>query len=255
MSEEFLHYLWLHRLYQTHHFFTTNNEPFEIIHPGLPNSDAGPDFFNAKIKMGSTVWVGNVEIHLKEDDWVKHQHHTDPAYNNVILHVVHTATGTVQTAEKRLVPAWEINYDVALVEKYQSLQANAKWVACADVLPSVSEFDKRLWLDRMVVERLEEKSAQITQMLLMANGDWDQVFFELLCRNFGFGINGLPFEMMARQTPLKLLLKHSANIKQLEALLLGQSGLLIDDCDDAYINMLRQEYVFLAHKYQRNNFV
>lgn len=251
MTEDLLHYLWQNKLYQPGQHFTCDQQALEIIHPGTKNADAGPDFFNAKIKIGDTLWAGNVELHLREDDWFRHCHHEDSAYDNVILHVVDKPTGETYTSAGRKVPVWRLKYADQLFTRYQSLYFNDQWVACQDQLQWMDEFSIEQWLHRMLIERLEEKSRLIENWLLTSGNDWDQVFFIMLARSFGFGVNGQPFEMMARQTPLKILLKHSDHLFQLEALLLGQSGFLSSlDYTDDYTEKLLREYWFLAHKYK-----
>ena len=251
MTEDLLHYLWQNKLYRPGQFYTQDQDVLEIIHPGTINTDAGPDFFNAKIKIGDTLWAGNVELHLREDDWFHHKHHVDSAYDNVILHVVDKPTGETVTSAGRKVPVWRLQYADQLFTRYQSLYFNDQWVACQDEVTQIDEFSIDRWLDRLLIEKLEAKSRQIENWLLMSENDWDQVFFIMLARSFGFGVNGQPFEMLARQTPLKILLKHSDHLFQLEALLLGQSGFLSSlKHTDEYTEKLLKEYWFLAHKYK-----
>ena len=66
--EQLLHYIWKYRLYRPSGLTTTQGDTLEIIDPGLENTDAGPDFFNAKIRINGTVWAGSVEIHQKASD-------------------------------------------------------------------------------------------------------------------------------------------------------------------------------------------
>lgn len=255
MNEDFLHFIWQHHLYQPNTLLTEDGQSLEIIHPGLKNTDAGPDFFNAKIRLNGTLWAGNIEIHLDEADWYKHRHHQDKSYNNVILHVVSKGkSNTTTTSTGRQVPVWKMIFSKNLTDRYQSLFFNNQWVACEDHLPQMDDFFISQWAGRLLIERLEEKSELINQLLKQENNNWDQVFFILLARSFGFGVNGLPFEIMARQTPLKVLLKHANNLFQLEALLFGQAGLLKSPKKtDDYTISLKNEYHFLAQKYHLKN--
>lgn len=251
MQEEFLHYIWQHKLYLPNKLITTNKEKIEVIHPGHINTDAGPDFFNAKIRINNTLWAGNVEIHLSEDDWQNHQHHTNPAYDNVILHLVNTLGSGTLNSKGNLVPVCQIQYQAQILDRYNNLILNKEWIACQSVISKVDSFILEQWLERLLVEKLEEKSELITQLLQSNNNDWDQVFFILLARSFGFSTNGQPFEMMARRTPLKVLLKHADNIFQLEAILYGQSGFLDQESENNdYFSSLKKEYTFLSAKYK-----
>ena len=249
MTEEFLHFVWTNRLCYQSGQKSIDGQDIEIIHPGIPNFDAGPDFFNAKIKIGSTLWAGNVEIHVREKEWYSHNHHTDPAYDNVILHVVQEkAKGTINS-KGNTVPVLEVKYSDHLLYNYNRLLAKSAFVACEKYLPHISSFEFEQWLERILIEKIESKSADIERYLEFANGDWNEVLYILLARSFGFGVNGEAFEMLARSLPFRILLKHSDNILSIEALLFGQSGLLETSLPDDYSNKLRKEYDFLSHKY------
>ncbi len=250
MTEEFLHFLWGNRLCYQAGLQTTNGQKFEIIHPGIPNSDAGPDFFNAKIKIEDTLWAGNVEIHIREKDWISHGHHKDAVYDNVILHVVQEQNGSTLNSKGEDIPVWEMLYDDTLLYNYNSLLGKSSFVACEGKLSQISDFEMSQWLERVLVEKIERKNEDINRYLVHANNDWNEVFYILIARSFGFGVNVEPFEHLARQTPYKILLKHTDNLFQLEALLLGQAGLLDDvEQEDDYVKRLIREYEFLAHKY------
>ncbi len=249
MNEDFLHFIWQHRLYQPK-LVTTTNQAIEVIHPGTKNTDGGPDFFNAKIKVGETLWVGNVEIHKDESEWFLHNHHKDASYNNVILHVVLNRSKETINARQRLVPVCELKFNQKLQQKYQQLYFNEQWIACQHEISKLDSFTLDQWFNRILIEKFESKSQLINNLLKETQNDWDQIFLILLARSFGFGLNGLPFELMARQTPLTVLLKHSSNLFQIEALLFGQAGFLNSDYpNDNYANDLKKEYEFLKIKY------
>jgi len=250
MNEELLHYIWQHKLYKPE-IATTKGESIEVIHPGTKNTDGGPDFFNAKIKINDTLWAGNVEIHRNEKEWYEHQHHQDSTYDNVILHVVEQKDTSTFNSKNRDIPVCQITIGTELKAKYQHLYFNERWIPCADAISDIDNFTLQQWIERLLIEKLQEKSLLIESLLQESNNNWDQVFFTLLSRSFGFGINGLPFELMAKNTPLKLLLKHSDNPFQLEAILYGQSGLLFKSYQqDEYSSALKKEYQFLKTKYQ-----
>jgi hypothetical protein len=248
MNEEFLHYIWQHKLYKPE-TFTTKGHKIEVIHPGLKNTDGGPDFFNAKIKLDETLWAGNVEIHQNEKEWYTHKHHLDSAYDNVILHVVAETSPTTLNSKNREIPVYQIEINDELRIKYQQLHFNDQWIQCADVIADVNNFTLQQWINRLLIEKLQEKSQLIESLLKESNNNWDQVFFILLCRSFGFGINGLPFELMARQTPFNILLKHANNLFQVETILFGQAGFLDGIMNDDYPKALKKEYDFLSKKY------
>ncbi len=251
MTEEFLHFLWGNRLCYQAGLQTANGQKFEIIHPGIPNNDAGPDFFNAKIKIEDTLWAGNVEIHIREKDWMLHGHHQDAAYDNVILHVVQEKNGVTLNSKGESISVWEMLYDDKLLYNYNNLLGKSSFVACEDKISQISDFEMSQWLERVLVEKIERKNEDINRYLTYANNDWNEVFYILIARSFGFGVNVEPFELLARQTPYKILLKHADNLLQLEALLLGQAGLLDNvESEDHYVTSMIEEYYFLAHKYR-----
>jgi len=251
MNEEFLHYIWQHKLYYPTPLKTTSGQSVEVIHPGIKNSDGGPDFFNAKIKIDNTLWAGNVEIHQVEAEWYQHKHHEDAAYNNVILHVVKRVSNGTHDSNHRPVSVCQLSYPDDIQQRYQQMYFNTHMIPCAPMLSHVNPFHLSQWLNRLLIEKLEEKTQHINELLLASKHNWDQVFFIMLARSFGFGLNGLPFEMMARQTNLTILLKHADHLFQLEALLFGQAGFLTaPKYSDDYTQALSKEYAFLKHKYQ-----
>ena len=229
MKEEFLHYLWKYKLFNTSNLRTQTNEKVEVINPGLHNMDAGPDFFNAKIKIGETTWAGNVEIHLKSSDWYHHQHHTDKAYDNVILQVVHQHDKDVYLSNNSLVPTMEIQFDEILLNNYEKLIDSESWIACEKDLHTVEDFLIQKWLEALMIERLEDKALRIKQELKQTQNNWEETFYRHLARNFGFKLNAEPFELLARSLPLKVLAKHKNDLMQIEALLFGQAGFLNEE--------------------------
>lgn len=249
MTEELLHFIWKYRVFEPANLSCADGALLEVIDPGLHNTDAGPDFFNAKIKIGQTMWAGNVEIHKKASDWFAHNHHRDKSYNNVILHIVLDNDVVVHTENNRQVPVCQLAASPQLVVKYNRLLEDQKWLKCADGIHAVSPIDMANWLERCAVSKLELRTLKIQGLLESYKGDWDQVFFVVLARSFGFGTNADPFEMMARQTPVKILLQHADNKMMVEALLLGQSGLLGNAGTDPYHQKLVREYAFLSAKH------
>jgi hypothetical protein len=250
MKESILHYVWQNRLFTAHGLKTTGGEEVEIIDPGRYNTDSGPDFFNAKIKIGDTLWAGNVEIHTLSSDWKKHSHHTDKAYESVILHVVSKADDEVFRLDGELIPQLELIYPKHIDENYDRLISEKKWIACADKIGSVPSIFIQSWKNALLTERLERKMKAIEHLLAETNQHWEEAFYVTLARNFGFGINSQAFESLAKSLPLSVLGKHKDNLFQLEALLFGQAGLLQnEDLADEYTAALKQEYHFLKAKF------
>ena len=250
--EALLYYVWKYRLYDESRLCTTNGTPVSILDPGIRNTDAGPDFFNAKIKIGNELWAGNVEIHSDATDWEKHGHNQDPAYNSVVLHVVETAlcTGKNQTENGRIIPELILEIPDKVRQDYQYLISKEKPVACVDRLCEISPIYLADWLNALLIERLERKMNQLSVLLSESKMDWNTVFYITLCRNFGFGINSDAFEQLARSLPLKYLMKHKDSIMSMEALVFGQAGLLERDLEDDYYRKLQSEYDFLREKYK-----
>lgn len=251
MSEKFLHYIWQHKLHTAQAFKTADGEAIEVIDPGKLNTDAGPDFFNAKLKIGDTLWVGNVEFHLNASDWSKHKHDADSTYDSVILHVVNNIDATVFRSNGNPILQAQLIFPAELELKYEALLANTQWVSCANKLKDVDDIFIRSWLNATLTERLNNKSEAIFKLLDESNNNWEEAFYITLARNFGFGTNSDTFEQLAKSLPHAYLGKHKDNLFQLEALLFGQSGLLHlkKKEPDAYQLSLQKEYGFLQAKF------
>lgn len=243
MSEAFLHYIWKHRLLDTQALVTQDGRPLEIIHPGQVNNNAGPDFFNARIRIRETVWAGNVEIHLKSSDWLKHGHQDDAAYANCVLHVVYEDDQPVNMAANNM-PVLELKNRFAktLWNNYRLMMDNQRWIACQSRLNEVDEITRKMWLQRVMVERLEEKTSYIRELLDQFKNDWEEVLFLLLAKNFGFRINALPFEMTARAIGWRCIQRYRSSVLHLEALFFGVSGLLPEFRDDERVRRWRADF-------------
>jgi len=257
--ERLLHYVWQHRQYPFGSLKTIAGEPIEVIDPGLHNENAGPDFFDAKIKVGGVCWVGNVEIHSVSSDWYHHHHETDAAYNNVILHVVEKEDGPVVTSSGRMVPQVVVEVPEYIREHYDELLRAEKYPPCYSNVMNLPFAVVRCWLNKLADERLKTKTQRINELAKTLGGDWEDVLFITLGRSFGFGINGDAFEEWASKIPLMAAGKHRDDLFQLEALFLGQAGLLEDDMlplahreealYEGYFQKIQREYRFLAHKF------
>lgn len=249
MTEDFLHYIWKYNLYKHDKLQLSTGELVEVINPGEHNTDAGPDFFNTRVKIGETTWAGNAEIHLNASDWRKHGHQDDPAYDNVVLHLVLKDDEQTQDSGGKVVPTAILDFDETLYQNYHQLLENQKWIPCEGHIQNVDQFSIWTWLGRLMVERLEQKSFGILQNLKLNKSSWEETCYQLLMKNFGFSINAEPFELLSKSLPYKILNKHGDQQFQLEALLLGQAGFLEEDLRDEYYRELRSEYHFLRHKF------
>ena len=249
MKESILHYIWQYKLFPAHNLKTTDNEPVEVIDVGQYNTDAGPDFFNAKIKINDTLWAGNVEIHRLSSDWNKHNHNNNKAYDSVILHIVEKADIDVFRKNRKKIPQMELTIPEYIERNYEELLREKKWIACEDKINSVSGIFIESWKNALLAERLKQKTQAIEQLLQANNRHWEDSFYIVLARNFGFGTNSQAFEELAKSLPLNILAKHKNNLFQLEALLFGQAGLLPEKPADDYTKGLNKEYDFLASKY------
>jgi hypothetical protein len=254
MKEEFLHWLWKYSLYDQDKLFDTENNKITILNPGEYNRDAGPDFFNARISVAGTVCAVNVEIHTKSSHFDNHGHQNDPAFNNVILHIVAENDKRVYNALGEEVLTTEISFDSLLYEKYTSLVNNPYIIACQDDIIKLDKILVRHWLNSLVIERFQNKSESILKIFTETGHDWDETFYRMLTRYFGFRVNTEPFEMLAAALPFRIIRKHSDNIFQIEALLFGTAGLLEeglfkDAVSDDYYRRLLKEYTVLSVKY------
>lgn len=255
MNEEFLQYAWKYQLFETENLKTVQGEPVKIIHQGIWNSDSGPDFFNAQVKIGNTLWAGNVEVHCKASDWLKHNHQNDEMYNNVILHVVEVNDVEITLPNGQYLPVVLLKVNPDAESNYHELILEEKKPACSNYIQKVDPIYIRSTIDAMLVERLASKTNAIDQSLNRNKNNWSETFYQHLAINFGFKTNALPFEMLSRSLPLKVLAHHSKNLHQLEALLFGQSGLLNEQLlGDDYFLQLREEYSYLSRKYNLKGF-
>ena len=239
---------------------TTDGREVEIIDPGLYNRrNAGPDFFNAKVRIGGTLWVGNIEIHSKASDWFAHGHDRDPRYDNVVLHVVEKADTDVMTSDGHLLPQLELQVPENVRTNYEQLLRCDKYPPCYQIIPDLNRLMVHAWMAALQTERLEQKTEAIRQRADKMGGSWEDAYFVTLARNYGFGINGDAFEQWAQCVPLSAVGKHRDDLFQIEAIFMGQAGLLdpqsipehhrAEAIADGYFTRLQNEYAYLAHKF------
>ncbi len=251
MRESFLHFLWRSRRFNAQNLSTTLGFSIEIQQMGEHNTHAGPDFLNARIRLDGTLWAGNVEMHLKASEWLSHGHSQDPAYDNVVLHVVMEEDFPILRANGERIPCLELKGRIPpkLLENYVRLEQEQAWIPCQHFFNQVPDIVRLNWLDRLMVERLESKTTAISEALKATDNHWEEAFYRLLARNFGLKVNADPFEAMARSLPLVTLSRHRSSLLQIEALIFGQAGFFQEKYTDVWPAELAREYRHLAHKY------
>jgi len=248
--EQLLHYTWKHKLYPLQSLQTTLGEPVEVLDVGLHNTDAGPAFFNAKVKIGGILWVGNVEMHMRSSDWYRHGHHKDAHYDSVVLHVVEIADQEVIRSNGERLPQLCLQCPAQVKMHLEELLATDRYPACYRLIPSLSPLFLHGWMAVLLNERFEQKRLQFEARLLRTTSDWEAAFFVTLARNFGFGINGDAFEKWASILPLHAVAKHRDQLFQIEAIFFGVAGLLQDRAvEDPYYLSLQREYHYLKQKF------
>ncbi|HQV53570.1 MAG: DUF2851 family protein [Flavobacteriales bacterium] len=247
-GEHLLQFLWERRLFDARSLRTTDGHTIEILHPGNIQSNSGPDLANARIRINGQQWVGSVEVHVRASEWDRHGHQHDPAYTNVILHVVHTYDTAVHTVNGQSPPTVELagRIDKERVLLHLDLMKNREQVPCAEHVHRVDPSRIGPWLDRVLVERLEEKTARVETVYKELNGDPAETFYHMLLNGFGFKVNAEPFAMLAHSLPLKYLLKYRDDPFRTEALLFGQAGLLRTDLIDDHPRGLQAEHRVLS---------
>ena len=249
MKEELLHFLWKFSYHLLNNLTTSEGDSVEIISPGIHNFDSGPDFFNAKIRINQTVWAGNVEIHINSSDWNKHGHNTDKAYNSVILHAVANNDVEVKNSKGDVVQTIEIPYPSVVEQELHKIISSKQWIPCANLIGKIDKTSLNFWLSGLSVERVEQKTQTILNLVEQNGNSWEDAFYQSVARSFGLKINALPFELLAKNTPLKVLAKAKDNLFVLESILFGQSGLLFNSIpEDEYVVSLRNEYDYQQKK-------
>jgi len=251
MPEELLYFIWRFRLFDQSNLKSLGGDELAIKVVGQQNRDAGPDFLMARIQIGTHEWNGHVEMHWADMDWYAHNHHRDPAYNNVILHVVWTGSGEVGRSDGTYIPTLCLsNYvDGRLLSHYNKLMNNMYWIPCQNQLPLVKSLYINQWLSRLTVERLETKFEIFQQQLLLHHQDFEKITFMILARAFGQRVNADSFQELAECIPLNLVHKYKDNAIRMEALFLGVAGFLAEDInqDEPYIRTLVEEFAYLKN--------
>ncbi len=256
MQEDFLHYIWKHKKFQTTNLKTEQGEAVLLHSVGQYNLNSGPDFFNAQLKIGDQLWAGNVEIHVKSSDWFLHNHEQDEAYDNVILHVVWDHDTEVFRKNNTAIPTLVLKniLEPSVFNNYNALFGKQnKWINCENDFASVDDFVLYNWMERLYFERLERKSETIEKLLKNSKNDWEAVLFKMLTKNFGLKVNGESFLSLSQSIDFSVIRKTQSNQETLEALLFGQAGLLEQDVQNSYYSSLLNEYKFLKQKFSLEN--
>jgi len=247
VTERLLQYIWQFNYYHASELLTTEKIAVQVYHPGMMNTNQGPDFLNAKIRIGETTWVGHVELHVNTSEWNDHKHSSDPNYKNVILHVVWIDDEKLNLPFPTLILQDRVSN--VLLSRYEELMLGIRFIPCEKHIAKAEQISINLWKERMLIERLQHRTLSIIELLSTVNTDWEEILLWMLARNFGLKVNSDSFEKIAQSIPVKILSKHRNQIHQLEALLLGQAGTLDKKFSESYPNMLRKEYTFLQKKY------
>lgn len=248
--EQLLHYVWKHKIFPLKELKTTTGQQVEVIDTGLANTDAGPDFFNAKLKLDGVLWIGNIEIHERSSDWFKHGHHADTGYNSVILHIASEIDMEISRSNGERIPQIQLICPEAVRTNYKELLETDSYPPCYRIIPSLSPFTAHSWMSALQMERFEQKATLLNERLKRCQGNWEDAFFITLARNFGFGLNGDAFETWAHRLPFRAVDKHRNDLFQIEAIFFGQAGILEDSNGDGYYLRLKKEYIYLQHKFE-----
>ena len=247
--EQLLHYVWKHKIFPLKELKTTTGQQVEVIDTGLANTDAGPDFFNAKLKLDGVLWIGNIEIHERSSDWFKHGHHADAGYNSVILHIASEIDTEISRSNGERIPQIQLICPEAVRTNYKELLETDSYPPCYRIIPSLPPFTAHSWMTALQMERFEQKATLLKERLKRCQGNWEDAFFITLARNFGFGLNGDAFETWAHRLPFRAVDKHRNDLFQIEAIFFGQAGILEDSDGDGYYLRLKKEYTYLQHKF------
>jgi hypothetical protein len=253
MTEKLLQYIWKHQYFNKNDLVTDGGttEQLQILSPGTYNTDQGPDFREARVKIGDRIWAGNVELHVMASDWHKHKHQHDPNYVSVVLHVVWENDLPFTDYEPAII-SLAPRVSKLLLQQYEEWMMSPSFIPCSSQLVSVPDLVWIKWKERLLIERLEKKTKGIYDYLGSNKNHWEEVFWWLLAKNFGITVNRDVFELVARSLPVNIIGKHKNQIHQLESLLFGQAGLLNGRFTEAYPVMLKKEYQFLKKKYGLN---
>jgi hypothetical protein len=175
IHERFLRHIWSQQYLRAADLRTADGKPVEVLSTGTLNLEGGPDFRHAKVRIGGTTYVGDIEIHRTVYEWLQHHHEADPRYNKVILHVVlegDTEKFPTVVQSGRLVPI--LLLEPFLTDSIRSLwqkailderARRAETIKCYRVNGSVPTDLLRRWLNHLAVERMELKLRRFEERL------------------------------------------------------------------------------------------
>jgi hypothetical protein len=249
IKEDFIQFVWQYGLFDQSHLKTLQNEGVKIFKPGELNLNQGPDFLNSKIQIGDVTWAGNIEIHLKTSDFYKHKHHSDPAFQNLILHVVYENDIAVGQ-----LPLLELKNRISdkIINGFSQLKQNKQLIPCSDYIGNIEDSVVKTWLQRLFIQRLENKCNKINQELIYSQFNWENLFWQMLFKYMGGTVNKEVFEQLAKHIDFNLAIKNCDKQNFVEALFFGTAGMLSTDIDDIYYINLRNEYFYIKNAYKIN---
>jgi len=253
MKEDFLHFVWKEQLFDTAALKTEDGQLVQIIDKGQYNHNAGPDFFNCQIQFDNIIWAGNIEIHIKSSDWYKHNHQDDHSYDNVILHVVLVHDMNVHRKDRSIIPTITLQnrfYQESLSRYQRFFQSNSMVYPCRPYLEKMEDTIIRQMLSSCLTDRLESKNKIILEQLTQTKNNWDESFYHLLAKSFGFKVNAVPLQLLAESIPLTIIERESNELFKIESLLFGVGGLLQTTTDDPYVIKLKKEFKHQQNKYK-----
>lgn len=247
--EAFLQLVWQQRLWEDlRPVGVLEGCEVEILDVGLCNSNAGPDFFEAKVRIDDITWVGAVEIHARASEWLQHQHHLDPAYAGVVLHVVEEYDTPILGYNGHELPTLVMTVPQELRQRAEYLLQHATLLPCAPLGERLSPRLIEEHLETLLSERLSAKAEAVHR--LAEQYGWHEALYITVMRYFGSELNNDAMEQLARALPYRLLIRYADSPCKFEALLLGVSGLLSSVPEGEYRSVLENEYRYLAHKHE-----
>ena len=252
MKEAFLYYIWRHQKFSNTPLFTVDQKRVEVVRPGNQNRGEGPDFFDTQLHFDGLLWNGPVEIHLKSSDWYRHGHHLDENYQNVILHIVWDHDVDISYSSGKKIPTLQVKdyLDPKTLSHYKEVfSVLPKKLPCETAIHRFPNFKWMPWLERLFVERMEDRITTIQKVLKELKNDWEACLFLLLFKAFGLNINGAAFYENAKTIPFSVVQKLAGKKLDMEALFMGQSGLLKTPVEDPYQKELKQRYAYIKNKF------
>ncbi len=249
MSEDYLHYIWKHGLFETNELKTVGGQSITILKKGHHNHDAGPDFLEGSVQLNETTWAGHIELHVNSSDWTKHNHQKDKAYNNVILHVVYQDDAPAIREDGTEIPTLELKgkIDEMGYWRYEQFVSAKRDLPCGNQVKHMEPLHINAMLDKTLVERLEEKAAFVHQVFLETNKDWSETFYRMMFYAFGLKVNAEAMLRLASNIPLSIVRKHQNNPLEVESIFMGMAGFL--EGEDEYQQNLKKEFLHWQKKY------